>query len=73
MCMILCSYESFKITKFLKERNQGSLCHAIQIGPVKHYAEVRDGKIKPMNSRKDVCATYANEVVICHHLNEPKR
>lgn len=41
--------------------------------PEKHYAEVWSGKIEPMNSRKDVCATYANEIVICNHLNEPKR
>lgn len=43
------------------------------MGLVKHSVEVCGGKIKPMNSRKDVGATYANEIVICDLLSEPKR
>lgn len=39
------------MTRFLKERIQGSLCRGIQMGPVKHDAEVCSGKIKPMSSR----------------------
>lgn len=40
---------------------------------MKYYVEVCDEKIKFMNSRKDVCVIYVNEVVICYYLNEFKR